>query len=491
MKNRKQWLCCILAVAIAAGSAGCSNGSGSQSQTGQAASSKSVSSNEAGGSTSAASTAESTASEANPWDRYKTTDLNGRTITIAYNWTHTPQTTSEKLDSKKATKGELKDLANMKRIEKKYNCKIKYVNIPYDQLYKKLTASVMAGSPCADLINISASMTFGGMQANLIQCLDDIAPKNCDMFNDHKILLPVKFFGKTYAMRTYDVGTSGAVIGFNRDLIKKLGTDMPDDLYKNGKWNWDNFLKIAKAATQDTDGDGKIDQWGVGGIPYNLMSMFIASNDGCLFNEKTKKTGLDDPKTMKAFDFVNKLYNTDKVAYLKSVKANWWNDDTGADFTKGNIAMFYAELYMIPSGDNDKLKFKIGCVPSPQGPSGTGKGWFRCDGGVTIPTGVKDPQYVYQIFEELSNPYGADFTTRDREAKKYPEGKFPTEADVELYMKNSKELYKLDDDAAFEDYTMNQVVEGFIKDGKTPAQGVQQYKQKAQATIDKKLKGTK
>lgn len=474
MKKVKSVLCLLLAASTVGWSAGCSQGSGGVKDTNATA--------------SAANTKSTVSSVSGPWDKYKPVDLKGRTITIAYNWQHVPATTSEKLDPKKATKTEIKDLANMKRIEKKYNCKIKYINIPYDQLYKKLTASVMAGSPCADLINISASMSIGAAKANMIQSLDDIVPKNCDMLNDQKILTPVKFFGKTYDMSTYDIGTSGAMIGFNRDLIQKLGMEQPDQLYKEGKWDWDHFLNLAKAAKKDTDGDGKTDQWGVGGNPYLLASLFVASNGGYLLDEANKKTGIDDSKTVETFNFVNKLYNVDKVAYLKDVsaKANWYNDGTGDDFKKGNIAMFYIELYMIPT--DPKLSYKIGCVPTPKGPSNTTDiGWFKSPSGMTIPKGVKNPKVVYEIYEELSDAYGSDYKARDKEAKEWLGKGFPTEADVDMYRKNSKKCGKIDNAGAIEDYSLNNVVSAFIREGKTPAQAAQQYKQPSQAQIKSKL----
>lgn len=474
MKKVKRTVCLLLAASMVGWTAGCSQGSSGAKTANTTA--------------SAGSKASTASSVSGPWDKYKPVDLKGRTITIAYNWQHVPATTSEKLDPKKATKGEMKDLENMKRIEKKYNCKIKYINIPYDQLYKKLTASVMAGAPCADLINISASMSISAAKANMIQPLDDIAPKNCDMFNEQKILTPVKYFGKTYDMATYDIGTSGGLIGFNRDLIQKLGMEQPDELYKEGKWDWDHFLQIAKAATTDTDGDGKTDQWGVGGIPYSLGSLFVASNGGYLLDETNKKTGINDSKTVEAFNFMNKLYNVDKVAYLKdrSSKANWYSDGTGDDFKKGNLAMFYVELYMIPT--DTKLSYKIGCVPTPKGPSSTSDArWFKSPSGMTIPKGVKDPKVVFQIFEELAAPYGSDYKTRDKQAKEWLEKGFPTEADVEMYMMNSKKCAQIDNAGAIEDYSLNNVVSGFIKQGKTPAQAAQQYKQQSQAQIKSKL----
>lgn len=467
MKQARSVLCVLLAAGILASSAGCSKGANSTNGTAK----------------DNPASAQPSSNATGPWDKYKPVDLQGRTITLAYNWQHSPATTADKLDPKKATTGEIKDLANMKRIEKKYNCKIKYINIPYDQLYKKLTTSVMAGSPCADLINIAAGMVLSAAQANMIQDLDTIVPANSDMFKEQLILHPDKFMGKTYAMSTYDVGTAGAFIGFNRSIIKKLGVEAPDQLYKEGKWTWDAFEQIAKAATKDTDGDGKIDQWGFGGIPYCAVGQFLASDGGYLLDEPNKKSMLNSPKTIETLDFMNKIYNIDKVAYVKSMTSNWWGDGGGDAWkNNGNIAMFYCELYMIPS--NPKLKFAVGCVPTPKGPSDTeGKGWFRCDGGVVIPKGVKDPTTVYEIYEELSDAWNNDFKGRDKDAKKWLQTSFSSEDDVNMCMKNSKQCYRIDNYNALSEYSLNNCLDAVLKNGKTAAQAVKQYQQVSQAKV--------
>ena len=36
------------------------------------------------------------------------------------------------------------------------------------------------------------------------------------------------------------------------------------DVFFNYEWTWDKMLEYAKNLTRDTDGDGIIDQWGLG-----------------------------------------------------------------------------------------------------------------------------------------------------------------------------------------------------------------------------------
>jgi hypothetical protein len=44
---------------------------------------------------------------------------------------------------------------------------------------------------------------------------------------------------------------------YNKAIFDKNHIPYPDET-----WDWDKYLEVAKKLTQDTDGDGKVDQWG-------------------------------------------------------------------------------------------------------------------------------------------------------------------------------------------------------------------------------------
>lgn len=47
-------------------------------------------------------------------------------------------------------------------------------------------------------------------------------------------------------------------------------------------WTWDDFYKICQKVTKDTDGDGRLDQFGVYNYKWNDATL---SNGGTLFNQ--------------------------------------------------------------------------------------------------------------------------------------------------------------------------------------------------------------
>ena len=73
---------------------------------------------------------------------------------------------------------------------------------------------------------------------------------------------------------------SSLVVYYNVDLFK--AADVPEPA---NDWTWDDFLSAAQALTKDLDGDGRIDQYGVGLEPSLIRAApFIWQNGGELVN---------------------------------------------------------------------------------------------------------------------------------------------------------------------------------------------------------------
>jgi multiple sugar transport system substrate-binding protein len=81
----------------------------------------------------------------------------------------------------------------------------------------------------------------------------------------------------------------------------------------------DDFLAYAKKLTRDTDGDGKIDQWGFGtvGAKSPGFSMrfgpFLWSFGADYLTPDMKRSALDTPAAKQAFAFFVELYTKHKV----------------------------------------------------------------------------------------------------------------------------------------------------------------------------------
>ncbi len=94
-----------------------------------------------------------------------------------------------------------------------------------------------------------------------------------------------QFEGKYFAMPG---GLSAYVFWTNLDMLRSAGIEAPRD----GKMTFDDFVRFAKAVTKDTDGDGRVDQWGYDADSwFSRIPPIIWANGGDMF-EYTKNTNL-------------------------------------------------------------------------------------------------------------------------------------------------------------------------------------------------------
>ncbi len=120
-----------------------------------------------------------------------------------------------------------------------------------------------------------------------------------------------KIFGKNYGIA--QSGPEACVATFyNTDILESIGEEAPK--------NWEDVMRIAKAATKDTDGDGKIDQYGVAqgwgqtfyqDLNWNWYS-YIYQAGGDIFDEDGKCI-LDEKEGIETAQFLYDLKNTANV----------------------------------------------------------------------------------------------------------------------------------------------------------------------------------
>ena len=79
---------------------------------------------------------------------------------------------------------------------------------------------------------------------------------------------------------------SSLVVYYNEKLFKQAGVAYPEP-----NWSWISMVQAAMKLTKDTDGDGAIDQYGLGVDPEIIrVAPFIWSNKGTLTNDEADPT---------------------------------------------------------------------------------------------------------------------------------------------------------------------------------------------------------
>jgi multiple sugar transport system substrate-binding protein len=129
---------------------------------------------------------------------------------------------------------------------------------------------------------------------------------------------------------------STLAVYYNKALFDAAGVPYPED-----GWTWDDLLATAQALTQDTDGDGQTDIYGIQ-LPANWTTGFeywVAAAGGSLISEDgASYVGyMDSPESIRAAQFYADLYNEYAVAPPPADLSAFGGGNS--DFDTGKAAM--------------------------------------------------------------------------------------------------------------------------------------------------------
>jgi multiple sugar transport system substrate-binding protein len=186
---------------------------------------------------------------------------------------------------------------------------------------------------------------------------------------------------------------STLVIYYNKDLFKSKGVDDPADLAKQGKWDWDNFLRVAQALTDPANkvyGFSMTNWWGPWGY-------FIYAAGGSMFTPDRKACGLDDPKSQQGLQFMADLFLVHKVATQPGIEGGVGE----TEFIAGQAGMLPNGRWMTPAM-RQNAKFDWGVVEMPKGPGGNATWLFW--GPYVISAKTKYQQQAWTVLKALTSP---------------------------------------------------------------------------------------
>ena len=191
--------------------------------------------------------------------------------------------------------------------------------------------------------------------------------------------------GKTYAIPK-DVDT--IALFYNKTMFDEAGLSYPDD-----SWTWDDFYDAAVKLTKE---DGS--QYGTAMNPSNEQDGWmniIYSMGGKVLTDDKKASGFDDPNTIKAMEFVQKL--VDNVMPPATVMA-----ETGTDVLlgSGKIAMLSQGSWMVPPfKEHEYISENCDVAVLPKDPT-TGNRVSLYNGlGWAVSAKTKNPDAAWQLVE--------------------------------------------------------------------------------------------
>jgi multiple sugar transport system substrate-binding protein len=153
---------------------------------------------------------------------------------------------------------------------------------------------------------------------------------------------------------------------YNVDMFDAAGIERPSD-----DWTWDDFLAITQELTQDTDGDGEVDQWGYmqGNSWDEDFVQWIWSNGGLAINDDFTHTTLDSPETLDALRFVHDLRFVHNV-WPKAEEAEAMAAvGIGNPFVGGKVGILYTNTGGIGNFNRTITDFTYDILHFPKSPT--------------------------------------------------------------------------------------------------------------------------
>lgn len=194
-----------------------------------------------------------------------------------------------------------------------------------------------------------------------------------------------EFNGSQYALPYESVPT---LMFVNKTLLEREGIQIPEN-----QWTWEDFYDICQKVTKDTDGDGRIDQFGV--YDYDWKDA-VYSNGGRIFNQSGTECNIT------AESVENAILFTRRVRELSG-----YQNPTSNDFDTGKIAfrpMKFSEFRTYkpyPWKINKYFDFQWDCIRLPQGPDG--KNETSMDHLLMgISSGTKHDQMAWEFLKMLT-----------------------------------------------------------------------------------------
>ncbi|MCF7890131.1 sugar ABC transporter substrate-binding protein [Candidatus Bipolaricaulota bacterium] len=246
-----------------------------------------------------------------------------------------------------------------------------------------------------DVFNMSSAFLEQWVSNGSVMALDKFLEEDLNQENYFSPLFDVLTFdGSTYALPFAWVTP---VLYYNKDAFDEAGVDYPS----NG-WTWDDFLKAARKLTKDSNGDGKIDQWGFWFYGrYAHIEPWIYQNNGRLLDEN-KQNFDPSPEAVEALRFLTDLVLEHEVAPSKSEMSGI---DQQNVFPQGEAAMWVDGSWSIENnrriiGDS----FDWGIAKVPRGPSWEEDTLFAWPDNIAISPNTDHPEAAWKLAKFFSGP---------------------------------------------------------------------------------------
>lgn len=179
---------------------------------------------------------------------------------------------------------------------------------------------------------------------------------------------------KFYSMR-YIVPEPRGGVFFNKRLLEECGIDpeLPYDLQKAGKWNWEEFEKLLAACTKDLDNDGIMDIYGMANSSSEFMPLAAISNGMPMVGRDANGKYVNNMGTDNVLEAAAWAAHLAQNYEMPQPEGSEWNWMYPA-FINGQVVFQVDQQYHCNlNGDYSPMTDDFGFVAFPYGPKSDGK----------------------------------------------------------------------------------------------------------------------
>ena len=315
----------------------------------------------------------------------------------------------------------------VKEIEEKYNVTIEYQNLTYSGVQESINTSILAGTPDCDIYMVDLVFGLPAVLNGYATDLRTVLGEENSLYSHDDIVMNYLDTGDGTVSLLTPVAAENVVantipLAFNKQLLDAANLEDPRDLYERGEWTWDKFREYCQVLTQDTDGDGVTDIYGMGGWPGDYFPQLLMSNGTYVAAGDTEN--LTSAEVGETLQLMQDMYLVDKSVYPIPEENGW--DICRWTYREGKVAFTSIACWIMANNDdydwqgvgNPTLDFDMVFVNWPVGPHGdkdTNAAKLTSGSYYMIPAGVEDPELVYNVFYDLHNWYHNDISVRDSE----------------------------------------------------------------------------
>lgn len=241
----------------------------------------------------------------------------------------------------------------VEEFEKKYNCTIKDVYSTLEDAPTKLVAGMTSGD-VIDIATLYGAFFPKLVINNLYQPIDKYVVK--DQMMDEKNPFAGGFDldkmenyvwgGHYYGFCSY-TNVDLPIVLYNKKIFADYKQKTPEELVKEGNWNWDTFYSAAKAMTVKDK---------MSGLSNGSMLWFPSAGVQLItFKNGTPVSNLSDPRVLETLQYYKKLFSGNTAV-----------TQDGYGFFNGKSAMYigiYSALNL--SSANSSVQKNLGVAPWP------------------------------------------------------------------------------------------------------------------------------